>query len=482
MRSVLVAVLLVVVMVAAFSVYAATKYNVIISRYSFSAKNYDVYIFKDRDMVFAVDRYGHVVYNGSDLAEAVDASIANGYLSIYVMRGEYILHKPITVVDGMKLVGEEPSTNSSLWIDKINNLVNGTILIGNGDFPAVTGVASNIMIKNLGFVNFSYGIRLGESNKLIGFVNLENLYFKDIRHWAIEVINLCRSTFRRIYGNLYENTPADGGFIHLVANHTDYVIGNDMFEEIFARVPASAIGLFVETAENSTDFNLLTITSIQFNAVGEGNGTGIYMKGTPSSKVSKVNVFSVDIENYGTGIKTEYARELLFVLLKPTVVELGNETRYTIIMGSSATVKNYSGYYDHVALLSSFDPDVNLEGSSIIVLGRDPSIGKPILYYNGKYINTQEASGEFKFLSHVHVYGRVYFRTAGNVTVPANSSNITVSIGYYMPDNNYLVFALPTWDTSVYVLSKSNSNFVLGFSNPPESTGEIYWFIIYKQS
>lgn len=58
-----------------------------------------------------------------------------------------------------------------------------------------------------------------------------------------------------------------------------------------------------------------------------------------------------------------------------------------------------------------------------------------------------------------------------------------VSAGQELPggpeqDENYAVFAAPSWDTSWWISKKSTTGFTVGFSKPPPTEGTLDWFLV----
>jgi hypothetical protein len=63
--------------------------------------------------------------------------------------------------------------------------------------------------------------------------------------------------------------------------------------------------------------------------------------------------------------------------------------------------------------------------------------------------------------------------SGGSLSVTADSESATLT--HNLNDATAAYFALPTWNTTVYVSSKAANSITFGFGNPPEEAGLLYY-------
>jgi hypothetical protein len=64
-----------------------------------------------------------------------------------------------------------------------------------------------------------------------------------------------------------------------------------------------------------------------------------------------------------------------------------------------------------------------------------------------------------------------------NVSLPSAMYNVTITLPYPEPDTNYGVLVSPTWNTTVWITSKTTTSFTVQFSSSTPIGAKIDWLV-----
>ncbi len=165
----IIGILLAIMIVGGIAYAINLERNVVVSKYSFVAKPYDVVIFEDeKGTIYAVDRYGQIIYNGTNVTEALNTALKD-YNVVYIKEGHYVgggkvnisMDKPIYII------GEEKGYfqgGSGVLLDNVCFYSNRTtwsaepvvfenINIRHDKCVAIFGQYRLVYLEHVGFIN-----------------------------------------------------------------------------------------------------------------------------------------------------------------------------------------------------------------------------------------------------------------------------------------------------------------------------------------
>jgi len=469
--------------------------------------SYIVYKGDDGTIYVKNGKTGQIELTTTDGTQAIQYAIDNSRFgdTIFIMAGRYYLSKPLTPKSGITIIGSEPFTlgfndNITIWVDSIGPNLGGTVLIGNDTFPAFqyTDDLIGFRVKNIGLQHFTYGFKLGSPDKLVGMISLENVYMSYILNWGIEVYNLSRSIFRKVYMDGRETYTTTGGFIHIIGAHNKYVSGNCRFEEVFYNGNNQTIGILIETDPNYTyGWNILTIDTYQMNSPPPKENPNaspisyaLYVKGADSNhKVAQISVYSLLPEGqYDYAVRLENVEHVNIVFYRTGTVWFNTGTRYSVVFSPSITKVRNDSATDNIVITGYYTKSALSGTKNTLIYGYNVDFGAAglALYdatYGKLYIMTcQGPTGDGKdiVVNRAYLDAYISYKYAGNVTVTAGSTSVTVNLPAWTP-TPYAVVVTPTWNTKWWVSNVTNTSFTINFDTPPSSDSDVYYVVIVKR-
>ncbi|MGW5267257.1 hypothetical protein ACWEQ4_01270 [Rhodococcus sp. NPDC003994] len=225
--------------------------------------------------------------------------------------GNITLTSPLPLVQGITYRGVMPVTTPKTKTtpgylgDMEWDFVGGTVLVGNGTFPAFAAnntdlgspadpigntQISHAGIENVGIDNVTYGIHVGARNT-IGAVwgTFRNIFVRNASQWGVRFVNFQHCTFENIKTCLSQNAQFYGN--NLAASIL--MCGNSSFDELFNIIPRDGRdqkkcrGIVFDAGLGDGVLNELQVGRIQANQFRD---TAYSVNGTVASGSANVTV------------------------------------------------------------------------------------------------------------------------------------------------------------------------------------------------
>ena len=458
----------------------------VVGRYSryVTYKPFDVLVFRDGPYAVAIDKKGKLIAKDTDHAEviqkAIDYVASKGGGKIYINRGVYELDAPIKLKSGIHIEGVCPKRKNihPSSPDLPQAVVEGgTILVGDGTFPAFTsdGDLVGVIIENIGIRNVSYGIKFGDYNVLgLAWSIIRNVHMDEITECGIWIKNLqhIRIDFVSIM------TKDRARIAYFAIDNDSWHGGNSVITELYGMIDGKCPDGAIILESIKYFINLMLFNRLQVN-IGEGDGTGIILL----LKGAKFNTF--------LGLDVESFRGSVYCGVGLTDASNGNFIEITSAHGEYAV--RIEGGVDNIILIHGYTPSQRIYSADArnIVIGQYKYCEGGFTSCNIKltetgwvpFINTKGCRGIA--LGDEHgidlsglLYGRFILGQKGiGVRVPAGSSYVDITLPREEPDANYGVVVVPYWETTYWISNKTKTGFRVNFGTTPTNDSYIDWFI-----
>jgi len=162
---------------------------------------------------------------------AAAAAVAGGGY-VLIPAGSVTLTSPLPLLSGVRYVGTDPQftyNNSNGTFDTAWQAIGGTILVGNGTFPAFSGNATDQAspanpftsngltacgVENLVINNFTYGVKCGAVNNAgCGYGSFKRLWIQNCSQWGIFLANFAHIEVDYIFTQLCQNAQYYGSLV-----------------------------------------------------------------------------------------------------------------------------------------------------------------------------------------------------------------------------------------------------------------------------
>jgi len=477
----------------------------IVTRHYATPHSYSMIVYTDGSKYYVKNgNTGSVEYEDTDASNviqyAIDKSGPGQSVAIRVPNPwtTYKLSKPIALKSGVSLIGEGSPVGTSPSFLNVG-FTGGVVLEGDGSFPCLLKEDDlmNVRIENIGINNCSYGIKLGNYNKIVGGLILRNVWIQKTT-WGIYIINpyFNRFDFVRVI-NRDPNVNRNG--IYLAGWHDTFEPGNSVFTDIYIDTGVNGTGLMLEglgSGQGGT-LGLLEFHRLQVMGLYGGASHGVWIKST-GSMVHLVTFYDLDIEdsgmrNGGYAIRVSGAQQIWFnVHLLSADVLFENTQNYTaryiyfITINSNPKIIDNTGTTHGVFIVTPYLYKNLISGT-----------GNPVMFgvldsdlYN-TYINDLANAGaglgltgdpiayrEFTVKSYLNLNRLIKYKFAGTVSVPQGSTSITINYPSYVGDpSTYALILTPSWNTSVWA-TKSTGSATVYFSNPAPANATLDWVVM----
>jgi len=405
----------------------------------------------------------------------------------------YKLSKPIVPRNGIAIIGEgNPVGSNPVFSQMI--FTGGVVLEGDGSFPCILNEDElmNVRIENIGIYNCSYGIKLGNFDKVIGGLILRNVWIQKTI-WGIYIINpyFNRFDFIRIINKDAINTRNG---MYLASWTSSFDPGNSVFTDIYIDIGKDGTGLMIEGLGGGS-IALLEFHRLQIVA-HYGTGHGIWVKATNSTP-HLITFYDIDLEgaslyNGGYAIRISGSQQIWIyshltggdVLFENSGNFVSRYNYYIAIHGNPKIIDNTGISFGTFIMTTGLNRS-NISGTGrALIFTLSDSVYGPLIYDTGiptgGFIpaGDQTAIRNFFVKSVLQVYASIQSKLTGVISVPEGATSVTIAYPLYVGDpSKYALLLTPSWNTLVWA-SKSPDRATVYFSNPAPAGATLDWAII----